>query len=454
MTEGVGAKPVAPGIESGPGACVAVVGLGFVGLPLALSYAMAGSRVWGVDVDRRLLRDLSEGRTLHREAADGMPISAILADQLGSGRFSPTGDYAAALAAADTIIVTVGLPLAADGRADESALRSALREVGRHLRRGHLVILRSTVVPGTTERMARPELESVSGLTAGRDFDLAFCPERIAEGRAFEEFRDMPIVLGAVTPEGARRAQAALRRVTRADIRVTDDVRAAEMAKVIENIQRDVNIAIVQELAAVCEAAAIDVREVIALANTHRRVHLLDPGPGVGGYCIPNALHYLHPLSRSLGVETPTLDAARATNERVPDRIVARVLAHLRQQGIPPEGARAAVFGLAMKDYSNDDRQSPALSVAERLAAAGITVRAYDPAVRPDHPYPAATAREAIEGAHVLLVLARQEGLDPTDAALLALLLPQALVVDTRGVFRAAADRDTLLRLGLTLWTL
>jgi UDP-N-acetyl-D-mannosaminuronic acid dehydrogenase len=223
---------------------------------------------------------------------------------------------------------------------------------------------------------------------------------------------------------------------------------------VIENVQRDVNIAIVQELAAVCEAAGIDVREVIALANTHRRVHLLDPGPGVGGYCIPNALHYLTPLTRTLAVETPTLQSARRTNRSVPQRIVAKVLQHLAHQGVNPAGARVAILGLAMKDFSNDDRQSPALDVAHGLAAAGLWVRAFDPAVPPDHPYPAASAAEAAAGAHALLILARQEGMDPTAPEVLEALAPGALVVDTRGTFRTPERRAVLSRMGYSLWSL
>lgn len=436
-----------------PAGHVAVVGLGFVGLPLALSYAMQGSQVVGVDVNRRLISELTGGRTLHREADGDRPIAAILADEISSGHFVPTADYDAAVLGADTIIITVGLPVKG-GEADEGPLRSALTEVGRRIRRGHLVILRSTVVAGTTERLAKPILERNSGLKAGVDFDLAYCPERIAEGRAFEEFREMPIVLGAITPDGARRAAAALGRITRAPIRITDDVRAAELAKVIENIQRDVNIAIVQELAAVCEAAGISAREVIALANTHRRVHLLDPGPGVGGYCLPNALHYFTPLSQSLGVETPTLNAARWTNERVPSRIVNKVLGHLRTIGLPVSEAQVAVFGLAMKDYSNDDRLSPAMTVARLLSEAGLHVKAFDPAVSPDHPFPAASAQEAASGAHALLVLAKQQSVDPTDSDLLATLAPHALIVDTRGAFATPTAIETVRHLELSLWSL
>jgi len=433
-----------------PGDAVAVFGLGFVGLPLALSFAMEGSRVFGVDVAPGLIDELRRGESLHQEAYEGRSLPAILREQSAGERFTPTLDGEWAVAQADTIIITVGIPVSAAGDARFEHLTAALQTVAKALRPGHIVILRATVVPGTTEELARPILES-TGLRAGVDFDLAYCPERIAEGRAFEEFRTMPTVIAGVTRESAERARRALSRVTR-EITVTDSLKAAELSKVIENVQRDVNIAIVQELAAVCERDGLDVREVIALANTHKRVRLLDPGPGVGGYCIPNALHYLRPLAQRVGASLPTLEAARQTNEAVPARIVRVALDHAAALGATGRAARFGVWGLAMKDYSNDDRISPPVEIANLLAATGADVRAFDPAVRPDHPYPAATALEAARGAHVLLVLARQEGMDFDDDAPLQALAPGALVLDTRGAYRHQEER--LNALGLAYWAI
>lgn len=434
-----------------PGETVAIFGLGFVGLPLALSFAMEGSQVYGVDVLEGLIRDLREGRSLHQESYLGRPLPEILREETHLRRFEPTLDGAEAVRKSDTVIITVGIPV--QGReANLSHLTSALETVGSALHPGHVVILRATVIPGTTEEMARPLLERLSGLKAGVDFDLAYCPERIAEGRAFDEFRTMPTVIGGVTQTSAERARDALSRVTRAPIALTDSMRAAELSKVVENVQRDVNIAIVQELAQVCEKNGLDVREVIALANTHKRVHLLDPGPGVGGYCIPNALHYLRPLADRVGVSLPTLEAARNTNEHVPERIVSVVTHHMDTLGITRERARVGIWGLAMKDFSNDDRISPPMEVANLLAREGMEVHAFDPAVRPDHPYPAASAREAAEGAQALLILARQEGMDFDDDAALRALAPGAIVIDTRGAYQGARER--LRSLGLAYWAI
>jgi UDP-N-acetyl-D-mannosaminuronic acid dehydrogenase len=439
-----------PQIVKEPGANVAIFGLGFVGLPLSLSFAMEGSTVYGVDVVPELIEDLRAGRSLHQESYEGRSLGEILREQSRSGRFTATLDGEWAVRQADTVIITVGIPVAEE-RPRFEPLTAALETVGAALRPGQIVILRATVVPGTTEELARPILERRSGLTAGVDFDLAYCPERIAEGRAFEEFRTMPTVIAAVTRAGAERARRAIARVTRAPIEIADRLMAAEISKVAENVQRDVNIAIVQELARVCEAVGVDVREVIALANTHRRVHLLDPGPGVGGYCIPNALHYLRPLAERAHVALPTLQAARDTNAAVPDLIVRVALGHIQTLGLTPTQARFGVWGLAMKDFTNDDRTSPPMEIAHKLAASGAEVRAFDPAVRPDHPFPARTALEAAEGAHVLLVLARQEGMDFADDAPLRALAPGALVLDARGAYRNQEER--LNSLGLAYWS-
>lgn len=434
-----------------PGETVAIFGLGFVGLPLALSFAMEGSQVYGVDVLEGLIRELREGQSLHQESYQGRPLPEILREQTRLRRFEPTLDGAEAVRKSDTVIITVGIPV--QGREPNLAhLTSALETVASALHPGHVVILRATVIPGTTEEIAKPLLERLSGLRAGVDFDLAYCPERIAEGRAFEEFRTMPTVIGGVTHQSAERARDALARVTRAPIALTDSMRAAELSKVVENVQRDVNIAIVQELARVCEKIDLDVREVIALANTHKRVHLLDPGPGVGGYCIPNALHYLRPLADRVDVTLPTLEAARSTNEHVPERIVSVVKHHLDTLGVPHAQARVGIWGLAMKDFSNDDRISPPMEIANLLAAGGMDVHAFDPAVRPDHPYPAHSALEAAQGAQALLVLARQEGMDFEDDATLRALAPGAIVVDTRGAFQGARER--LRALGLAYWAI
>ncbi len=427
---------------------VAVVGLGFVGLPLSLAYWQSGAEVFGAEIDQNLRQELAQGITHHLESDDGKPISTILRDALNSGRYHLLADAPEATRSADATIVTVGIPHRGDAL-DLSALQGALREVAQAAGQGHLILLRSTVPPGTTRRDLLQVLEAL-GRRPGVDVYAAYCPERIAEGRAFHEFRAMPVILGAFDEASLARAREVVSFVTRAGIATTESVEAAELSKVIENVQRDVNIAIAQELARACEAAGVDVFEVIRLANTHERVHLLEPGPGVGGFCLPLALSYFLPFAEANRIETPTLLAARRTNAAVPQVLAERVLGHARalaDGGTP----RIAVFGLAMKDYSNDARLSPPIEVCQLLLDAGAEVRAVDPAVPQAFAFKGDDPLWAVEGAHALMLLSRQHELESwlSDPSHLLALHRGALVADTRNWLRSA---ENLQELGLTYW--
>ncbi len=428
---------------------IAVVGLGFVGLPLSLSYWQQGAEVFGAENDPRLRSELERGVTHHLESDDGQPIAAILSAALASGRYHLVGSAAEATRQADATIVTVGIPHGPTGL-DLGPLRGALQEVVDAAPPGHLVLLRSTVPPGTT-RQSLLALARARGRNVGEDIFIAYCPERIAEGRAFREFREMPVILGAFDEASLARARAVVEVVTRASVTTSASVEAAELSKVIENVQRDVNIAVAQELARACEPADIDVFEVIRLANTHTRVHLLEPGPGVGGFCLPLALSYFLPFAQEHGVVTPTLLAARRTNAEVPPLLAERALSHAR--ALAGDAApRVAVFGLAMKDYSNDARLSPAVEVCETLRGLGAEVRAVDPAVPPQFAFQRDEPAWAIEGAHALLLLSRQTALESwlEDVPRLGAMHPGAIVVDARN-WLPHGD-ELLAPLGLAYW--
>jgi len=432
-----------------PSLKVAVVGLGFVGLPLSLAYWQSGAEVFGAEIDPALRQELSQGITHHLEADAGKPISEILREALASGRYHLLADAAEATRSTDATIVTVGIPHR-DDALDLSALQGALRAVAEAAGKGHLILLRSTVPPGTTRRDLLGALASI-GKRPGVDVYVAYCPERIAEGRAFEEFRGMPVILGAFDEQSLMRAREVVGFVTKGGIATTDSVEAAELSKVIENVQRDVNIAIAQELARACEASGVDVFEVIRLANTHERVHLLEPGPGVGGFCLPLALSYFLPFAEEHRIETPTLLAARRTNAAVPKVLAERALAHA--QALEPGAVpRIAVFGLAMKDYSNDARLSPAIEVCEALRAAGAEVRAVDPAVPQAFPFKGQDPDWAVQGAHVLMLLSRQRALEAwlAEPQRLQALHPGALVADVRNWFPSGGG--PLAEYGLAYW--
>ena len=296
---------------------VAMFGLGFVGLPLALSFSMRGCQVIGVDIDEELVSQLNQGQSHHLESYEGRGIEDILREQLDAGRFRAVTDGRIAMQECDHIIVTVGIPVEKQAH-DMKPLLSVCHTIGQGLKKGDLVLIRSTVIPGTTREVILPILEEESGLKAGQDFDLAYSSERIAEGRAFHEFEHMPAALAGWDEEATRRAFELISIVTKAPITQASCMEVVETSKVMENISRDVDIAMSNEFALFCKSMGIDIFEVVAVANTHQRVNLLTPGPGVGGYCLPNALYYLLPKAQELDVPLRLLTTARQVNDDMP----------------------------------------------------------------------------------------------------------------------------------------
>ena len=273
------------------------------------------------------------------------------------------------------------------------------------MKQNDLVLLRSTVIPGTTEEFVLPILENESGLKAGRDFYLAYSPERIAEGRAFEEIALMPTLVAGINGESVSRAKELLSLVCKAEIIIAGNIQVVETVKVFENLQRDANIAISQELARFTEALGIDIFEVIRLANTHKRVNLLNPWPGVGGYCIPNAYHYIAAKAAELGVPLDILQLCREKNSKLPGFIVNKLVSLLKAVGKELNQSKIAVLGLAMKDFSNDDRISPPVDICNILMARGANVQAYDPVVPTKYQFKVDTLEEALCGASAVMIL-------------------------------------------------
>lgn len=424
---------------------VAVVGLGFVGLPLSLSFATRGCTVVGFDISEARIRELRTGTPHDLEEGWGLPLRTILEYQQQAGRFVPSDDPSA-LDGVHNFILTVGMPVA-NGVVDHSHIISAAATIGQRLIRGSVVIVRSTVVPGTTQDILLPVLEAHSGLRAGKDFHLAYASERIAEGRAFEEFEKMPLVVGGCSQDCIDAAGRLLAVVTKADIHQASSIKVVEMTKVIENVQRDVNIAMVQQVARVCAALDLYTPEVIKLANTHTRVNLLNPGPGVGGYCIPNAFHYLAPAAAAVGVEVEMLRLARDINDQVPNHVVNLITEQLGDLGKGIEGTKIAVMGLAMKDYSSDDRLSPALRVVELLLEKGARVTAFDPVVATPRPWAVDSLDEALDSADCVVILARQQAAEWKDIVVAVKRCDVQLIVDTRGVVNPSEAREMGIRL-------
>ncbi len=356
---------------------VAIVGLGYVGLPLAVAFAEAGVQVVGLDVDRERVAMLAAGTSYIDDVSDER-LQAVLR----SGNFSATLDPACLEVATD-IVICVPTPLTKHRIPDMEAVQGAARTVASRLRPGQLVVLESTTYPGTTDEVLQPALEE-GGLRAGVDFALAYSPERIdpgATGSKGYTLRNTPKLAGGLTQTCTERALALYRLVVDTVVPVSSP-RIAEMAKLFENVFRNVNMALVNELSMLCDRMDLDVWEVLAAAGTKPfGFARFDPSPGVGGHCIPVDPFYLTWKAREYGMHTRFIELAGEINENMPRYVVSRVTEALNTQMKSLNGSRILALGAAYKANVSDLRGSPALAVMEGLISGGARVRYHDPLV-------------------------------------------------------------------------
>ena len=350
---------------------VAIIGLGYVGLPLAVAFGRGGVPVIGVELSAAKVAELNAGRSYIPDvpAAD---IAALVQARL----LQATNDYEK-VRAADAIFICVPTPYDAAKAPDLSFIISAAEGIAPRLRAGQLIVLQSTTYPGTTDEVVRPILER-TGLKAGVDFDLAFSPERIDPGNTKFNAINTPKVVGGVTARATERAAELLRRIG-APVEIVSSARAAEMTKLLENIFRSVNIALVNELALLCERMGLDVWEVIRAASTKPFGFMpFYPGPGVGGHCIPIDPLYLSWKAREYDFHTNFIDLAADVNESMPYHVVELVAQGLSKCGRGLKGSRVLVLGVAFKRDIDDARNSPAERVIELLMRRGAVVTYHD----------------------------------------------------------------------------
>jgi UDP-N-acetyl-D-glucosamine dehydrogenase len=358
-------------------ATVAVVGLGYVGVPLLVAAGAEGFRLIGVDSDLEKVRGLRQGRS-HVVDVSPEDLSWSTDEITWDGRAQFSTDPCL-LVAADIIVVAVPTPLR-DGAPDLSLVRAAMEDVARALRPGQLVVLESTTYPGTTEEVVRPILEA-SGLVAGRDFALAYSPERINPGDG-RSLREVPKIVAGLTSIDTELAALFYGTLVDQIVR-TSSPRQAEMAKLIENTFRQVNIALVNELATIAPAVGVDIWEALEAAATKPFGYMpFWPGPGVGGHCIAIDPSYLSwRVEQRLGFGIGFIEHARAVNNRMPAHVVSRIGEVLNGEGQALRGSRLVILGLTYKAGVNDVRESPALNVLQRLRAAGAECVYHDPFV-------------------------------------------------------------------------
>ena len=413
---------------------VGIVGLGYVGLPLAVAFAEAGDEVIGLDVDPIKVQAVAGGDS-YVEDVPSERLRAVL------GRVRSTYRYAD-LAKADAVIICVPTPLNENREPDLGALDAAAKALAQVLQPGQLIVLESTTYPGTTRERLMPLLES-TGLRVGRDINLAFSPERVDPGRTDYTLRSTPKVIGAITPACLDRADELYSRVCDHTVRVSTP-EAAELTKLLENIFRSVNIALVNELAVLAERMGIDIWEVIDAASTKPYGFMrFEPGPGMGGHCLPVDPFYLTWRARQFHMSTEFIELAGKINQYMPYHCVQRVEAALNQQAKPVNGSRILILGASYKAGVGDIRESPALRIIEVLANRGAIINYHDDYVPtlPTLGLESIPLENAITDADAVVLVTAHPHLDYTQLA-----TRSTLFIDLRGITRGL-QVDNLVRL-------
>ena len=353
---------------------VGVIGLGYVGLPLAVEFAKAGMKTVAIDIDAEKVEQINRGESYIGDVS-GDEVKAVVE----SGYLRATTDFAE-LADVDTVDICVPTPLRKTGDPDLSYVVSAVDEIASHLKMGQLVILESTTYPGTVEEVVRPKLEA-GGLTAGRDFYLAFSPERVDPGNAQWNTRNIPKVVGGVDDASTEVAELLYRQVVDSVVTVSTTT-VAEMVKLLENTFRAVNIGLANELALMCRRLGVDVWEVIDAAKSKPFGYMpFYPGPGLGGHCIPIDPFYLSWKAKQNGFESRFIELAGHINSGMPRYVVERIGDALNSQARAINGSKVHLFGMAYKANVSDIRESPAIDIALLLEERGARVSYSDPHV-------------------------------------------------------------------------
>lgn len=354
---------------------IGVVGLGYVGLPLAVEFARAGFSVIGFEASAAKVSEVMAGHSYVGDVPDGQ-----VAESVGAGRLTATLDYGR-LSEVDAICICVPTPLVKTGDPDVSYIISAAESIGQTISEGQLVVLESTTYPGTTRELLLPTLSGAGRLQVGSDFFLAFSPERVDPGNPVWKIRNTPKVVGGITPACAEVTRALYSTVIE-DVVVVSSTEAAELTKLLENTFRSVNIALANEMQVVCDKLGVDVWEVIAAAETKPFGFMkFTPGPGLGGHCIPVDPHYLSWKMKTLDYKTRLIELASEINSEMPRYVTEKAADLLNCDGKPVKGSSVLIIGAAYKRDTDDTRESPALDVIRLLAAKGAQVKYHDPLV-------------------------------------------------------------------------
>jgi UDP-N-acetyl-D-glucosamine dehydrogenase len=414
---------------------VGVLGLGYVGLPLVVAFAEAGVEVIAVDTDPVKVRAIRAGASYIEDITSARLAGA--ADQItATTSYSPLNHV-------EAVVICVPTPLSVNREPDLGPLRSAVAQLAQVVCPGQLIVLESTTYPGTTRELLVPELKRISGLRVPEDLSVAFSPERIDPGRSDYTLANTPKVIGGLTPACGARARALYERVC-AEIVEVSSPEAAELTKLLENIFRSVNIAMVNELAILAQRMGIDIWEVIAAAATKPYGFMpFSPGPGMGGHCLPVDPFYLTWRAREFHMSTEFIELAGKINQQMPTHCVERIELALNDRAKPIRGSAITILGVAYKGGVADIRESPAIRIIESLAERGARLAYHDPYVGelPHLGLASAPLAAALDGADAVVLITAHPGIDH-----LAIARESDLFVDLRGVTRGV-DAPNIVRL-------
>jgi UDP-N-acetyl-D-glucosamine dehydrogenase len=411
---------------------VGVIGLGYVGLPLAVAFVEAGEQVVAIDVDEAKVAAIARGESY----VEDIPSERLNAAR---SRIEASTDYGR-LASADAVLICVPTPLTPNREPDLGALLAAGEALGAVVRRGQLVVLESTTYPGTTREQLVPLLESGSGLRVGDGLNVAFSPERVDPGRTDYTLRNTPKVIGGMTPGCAERARELYSRICDEIVPVSNP-EAAEMTKLLENIFRSVNIALVNELAILADRMGLDIWEVVDAAGTKPYGFMrFEPGPGMGGHCLPVDPFYLSWRARKFHMSTEFIELAGKINEQMPYYCVERIERALNDSRKPVNGSRIGILGVSYKGGVADTRESPALRIMSMLGERGAELSYHDPFVAelPEHGL-RSVPLEQLSGADAIVLVTAHPGVDHT-----SLLGEAQLFVDLRGITRGRGGENVV----------
>ena len=416
---------------------VGVIGLGYVGLPLAVEKAKAGFRTIGFDEQAVKVDMVNQGHNYIGDVVD-----RDLKRLVDEGFLSATSDFGF-IRDVDFIAICVPTPLDIHQEPDLSCVRDSTKEIAKHLKKNTMVVLESTTYPGTTEELVRPILEEGSGLVCGKDFYLGFSPERVDPGNLIYKTKNTPKVIGGIGKDATEVIAAMYRAVLESDVKEVSSPAIAEMEKILENTYRNINIGLINELAMLCNEMGISIWEVIDAASTKPYgFQAFYPGPGLGGHCIPLDPYYLSWKAREYGFHTSMIESSMMINDRMPEYCVDRAARILNRFEKSLKGSKILVVGVAYKQDIDDYRESPALEVIERLKKAGAQVDYYDPWIK-QYRYRGQTVNgleeigpKQVESYDLLMITAAHSNVDYEMLQTYA-----KAVFDTKNVMKQVADR-------------